>query len=176
MADGQILQIRYRRMAGSDGLLVTFQDRTAERSAEQALRTSEERYALVTRATSDGIYDWNVTDDALFLSDVLTRFLDLEHDEGPSSMWAEQIHPDDIEGYLTALRAHFRGETEAVELDYRIRAGGGDYRWVHDRAVGVRGPDGRVVRLVGAVRDITENVLQKAALKASEAASSSAAL
>ncbi|MCL5778086.1 PAS-domain containing protein [Limibaculum sp. FT325] len=155
MADGQILLIRYRRTS-SGGLMVTFEDRTAERLAERALRASEERHALVTRATSDGIYDWNVADDVLYVSENLTGLLNLDLARQSSRLWAEQIHPEDYDAYFEALVAHFKGRTDAVECDYRLRARGGGYRWVHDRGVGVRGADGRVTRLVGAIRDITE--------------------
>ncbi len=164
MADGQILSIRYRRTR-SGGLAVTFQDRTAERRAERALRSSEERYALVTQATSDGIYDWNVTEDLLFVSSNLNRLIDLDLTSKSSTMWVERIHPDDAEGYVESLRAHFRGETPAVDTEYRLRAQGGGYRWVHDRGLGMRGSNGRVERLVGAVSDITAVREAKSELK-----------
>ena len=168
MADGQILRIRYRR-TGSGGLLVTFDDVTAERRAQAALALSEERHALVTRATSDGIYDWNVTDDLLYVSDTLMRLFEFDLDIKASRMWAERVHEDDYDAYVAAIGAHFKGETEALECEYRVRKGDGGYRWVHDRGVGVRDRDGRVTRLVGAVRDITEIKEARAELDRTEA-------
>lgn len=155
MADGQILRIRYRRTS-TGGLLLTFQDCTAERNAQRVLEESEERYALVTRATSDGIYDWNVQEDELFISDSLIRMLDFDTNTGTSSTWADRLHPDDLPGYVAALRIHFKKQAEAVDIEYRVSAKGGGYRWLHDRGVGERDHQGRVVRLVGAIRDITE--------------------
>ncbi|MGR3715808.1 MAG: PAS-domain containing protein [Thermohalobaculum sp.] len=168
MADGQVLRIRYRR-TGSGGLVVTFDDRTAERRAQAKLALSEERRTLVTQATSDGIYDWNVTDDLLYVSDRLMRLFDFDVAIKTSRMWAERVHEDDYDAYVAALRAHFKGETDALEIEYRVRKGDGSYRWVHDRGVGVRGKDGRVTRLVGAVRDITEMKEAKAELDRTEA-------
>jgi len=155
MANGQILRIRYRRTS-SGGLMVTFQDCTAERNAQRVLEESEERYALVTRATSDGIYDWNVKEDELFISDSLIRILDFESSIGTSLTWADRLHPDDLPVYVAALGAHFKKQADAVDIEYRVRAKSGGYRWVHDRGVGERDESGRVVRLVGAVRDVTE--------------------
>lgn len=155
MANGQILRIRYRRTS-TGGLVLTFQDCTVERNAQRVLEESEERYALVTRATSDGIYDWNVKKDELFISGSLIRMLDFDSNIGTSSTWANRLHPDDLSGYVAALRAHFKKQAEAVDIDYRVRSKGGGYTWVHDRGVGERDESGRVVRLVGAVRDITE--------------------
>jgi len=135
---------------------VTYQDRTAERHAEQAVRDSEERYQLVSLATSDGIYDWDVARDILFNSEDLSCLLDLDESNPTSKRWADKIHPDDLEAYVASLVAHFKGHTESLECDYRQRARDGGYRWVRDRGIGVRNPEGRVTRLVGAVRDITE--------------------
>ncbi|PCH69174.1 MAG: hypothetical protein COC12_09415 [Rhodobacteraceae bacterium] len=155
MANGQILRIRYRRTS-SGGLMVTFQDCTTERNAQRVLEEREERYALVTRATSDGIYDWYVKKNELFISDNLIRILDFESNIGTSQTWADRLHPDDLPGYIAALRSHFKKQAEAVDIEYRVRAKNGGYRWIHDRGVGERDEIGRVVRLVGAVRDVTE--------------------
>jgi PAS domain S-box-containing protein len=168
MADGQILRIRYRRTS-SGGLLVTFDDRTAERRAQAALALSEERHTLVTQATSDGIYDWNVTDDVLYVSDALTRLLDFDLGMKASGMWAERVHKDDYERYVEAILAHFKGETEALECEYRVRGKGGAYRWIQDSGIGVRDKDGRVTRVVGAVRDITDIKEARAELDRTEA-------
>jgi PAS domain S-box-containing protein len=155
MANGQILRIQYRHTS-SGGLVVTFQDCTAERNAQRVLEESEERYALVTRATSDGIYDWRVKEDELFISDSLIRILDFDSNIGASLTWADRLHPDDLPGYISAIHTHFKKQAEAVDIEYRVRAKSGGYRWVHDRGVGERDESGRVVRLVGAVRDVTE--------------------
>jgi len=168
MADGQVLRIRYRR-TGSGGLLVTYDDRTAERRAQEKLVLSEERHTLVSRATADGIYDWNVTDDLLYVSDRLNQLLDFDLGTKASGMWAERVHEDDYDGFAAAVRAHFKGETEALECEYRVRGKGGAYRWIQDRGIGVRDKDGRVTRLVGAVRDITDIKEAKAELDRTEA-------
>ncbi|WIY23745.1 PAS-domain containing protein [Parasedimentitalea psychrophila] len=123
---------------------------------DAALAASEERYSLVTRASSDGFFDWNVTDDVLYLSDNLTQLLGLKVGTGPSRIWADCLHPNDRPNYIAAIRDHFKEQTDSVELTYRLRAKAGGYRWVSDRSVGERDSQGRVVRLVGAIRDITE--------------------
>ncbi len=137
-------------------MVAAIRDITPKIERDAALAASEERYQLVTQATSDGIYDWDVTNDVLFVSADLNDLLSLDEANSSSTRWAEQIHPDDYDAYVKAIVNHFKGGTDAVECDYRQRARDGGYRWVHDRGVGVRNAEGRVVRLVGAVRDITE--------------------
>ena len=55
--------------------------------------------------------------------------------------------------------SHFKGETGNLDCQYRILGTGGDYRWVQDHGIGVRDESGSVIRLVGAVRDITRSVM-----------------
>jgi PAS domain S-box-containing protein len=123
----------------------------------------------VTQATSDGIYDWNVTNDVLYVSDRLAHLLDYDLDLKASGMWAARVHEDDYDRYVDAIRAHFKGETEAFECEYRVQGKDGSYRWLQDRGIGVRDEDGRVIRQVGAARDITDIKEAQAELDRTEA-------
>jgi PAS domain S-box-containing protein len=157
---------------GPDGravrMIAAVRDITDRIERDAALAASEERYSLVSQSTSDGIYDWNVADDVLFVSDNLTSILDFDLSNGSSSMWVERVHPEDRDAYVATVRTHFKGESDAIEHDYRVRSKDGGYRWVHDHGVGVRDAHGRVTRLVGAVSDITEDIARVEALRASE--------
>jgi PAS domain S-box-containing protein len=137
-------------------MVAAVRDVTERVEREAALAASEERYQLVTQATSDGIYDWNVPGDALFVSDRLRELFGLSRQTLESKAWAAAIHPDDREAYIATVRSHFKGETENLNCEYRIAGSEGGYRWVRDHGIGVRAADGKVVRLVGAVRDITD--------------------
>ena len=146
-------------------MVAAVRDITGRIEREAALAASEERYALVTRATSDGIYDWDVTNDKLFVSETLTRLFGFGTQKTTSLSWAEQIHEDDLPGYLDQVRGHFKGETEAIDCEYRVRIMDGGCRWVHDHGVGKRNEAGRVIRLVGAVSDITDIRAQQAEIE-----------
>jgi PAS domain-containing protein len=78
------------------------------RRLERSLRESEARYALVSRAVAEGIYDWNIQLNSLFVS---PRLMEIFNFEGPgltSKDWNARIHPDDMESYRTALRDCFK--------------------------------------------------------------------
>ena len=137
-------------------MVAAIRDITERVEKDAALAASEERHILVTQATSDGIYDWNVVEDLLYVSENLTRILDFDLGLKSSKTWFAQVHPDDQKAYAAAIRAHFKGEADAVDMEYRVHGKTGGYLWVHDRGVGVRNADGRVTRLVGAVRDVSE--------------------
>jgi PAS domain-containing protein len=65
----------------------------------QSLRESEERSALVSQAVAEGIYDWNIELNSLFVS---SRLMEIFSFEGPgltSEDWNRRVHPDDTESY-----------------------------------------------------------------------------
>jgi PAS domain S-box-containing protein len=136
------------------GLVITYADVTDWRATERKLRESEERYSLVTDAVAEGIYDWNVADNTLYVSERVMEILGLEG-HLTSENWYAHVHPDDAEIYRYALRECFRGKTAKVACEYRIKARDGNYRWVEDHGLPIRDAAGRAIRLVGCVADIT---------------------
>ena len=85
---------------GTDGLLVTHTDMTEARRTETALRQSEERHALVTAAATEGLYDWNIETNDLYVSPRLNDMLMFESGDLRSEVWYARVHPDDRDGYL----------------------------------------------------------------------------
>ena len=146
-------------------------------STLDAIGTVEARLALITETMTEGIYDWNVVTDSLYVSDRLKSILGITDPNFTSREWETRVHPDDISAYRTVMAKHFKGETERVNSEYRIRRGAGDYFWVADSARCIRGDDGRAVRLIGAIRDITRRKLAELKLiAASQAAETARAL
>jgi PAS domain S-box-containing protein len=163
---GRRLSIRHTPTP-EGGLMITYEDVTEERATRAKLRDSEERYALVSQAAAEGIYDWNIADNSLYVSE---RVMEIFGFEGhlTSGDWYGRVHPDDAEGYRNALRECFRGKTEKVACEYRIKARDGSYRWVEDHGLPVRNARGRAVRLVGCVSDVGERRAMEQALRYSE--------
>jgi adenylate cyclase len=138
------------------------------------LLTVETRLALVTETVTEGIYDWNVAANALWVSDRLKVILGISEARSISESWADRVHPEDMAGYKAAIIAHFKGETERLACEYRIRRGTGDYFWIADSGRCIRGEDGRAVRLIGAIRDITRRKLAELKLIAASQAADKA--
>jgi PAS domain S-box-containing protein len=166
-ADGRHLVVRYRKLSGGN-LLITCTDVTDMRRAEAALRASEERHALVAEAATEGFYDWDVTNDQLYVSPQLNQMFDFEPGYLRSPVWNERIVPEDFHRYRRTLANYFARRTDRFQCVYRIRVKSGEVRWVNDRAGAVRQADGRAVRLVGAVSDITREKEVQEALAESE--------
>jgi PAS domain S-box-containing protein len=149
------------------GLVITYADVTEERATERKLRENEERYSRVSEAVAEGIYDWNIADNNLYVSD---RVMEIFGFDGhlTSDDWYARVHPDDAKTYRDALRECFRGLTAKVACEYRIKARDGNYQWVEDHGLPIRDAAGRAIRLVGCVSDVTKRRSMEEALRNSE--------
>lgn len=127
-------------------------------SAMHKLSQSQERYALVARAASDGIWDWDLVSGRIYLSPrwhaILGRSDEFEDDD-PAS-WFELVHEDDLVRLRAAIDAHLDGRTSQLELEHRMRHADGSWRWVLTKGLAMHGPDGQPTRVAGSVSDITE--------------------
>jgi two-component system sensor histidine kinase/response regulator len=126
--------------------------------AQRALRTSDERFRLVSRATNDGIWDWDlVTGEVWWNENLRTTFgyAPQELEAGVQS-WKSHIHPDDRERvYQSILSAIKDGHAGWVE-EYRFLRRDGTYAAVLDRGFVSRDAVGRPLRMVGAMMDTSQ--------------------
>ena len=83
------------------GLMITYADVTEERATERKLRENEERYSRVSEAAAEGIYDWNIADNTLYVSE---RVMEMFGFVGSltSHDWYSRVHPDDAGAWRLA--------------------------------------------------------------------------
>jgi PAS domain S-box-containing protein len=122
---------------------------------EKALALSEQRYARAIEGTADGVWDWSVVTNELYLSPSWKALLGFEEHEFVSSREAvrARMHPEDIEMVDAALRDHIENRTP-YELEVRLQVKDGSYRWFLARANSERDSAGNPVRLTGTLKDI----------------------
>lgn len=135
--------------------MVLFQIARRE-SANERLRASEERFALAVRGANDGIWDWNLQTHEAYISPRWKEIVGYSDDELPNleSSFFDRIHPDDKPRANESIDRHLEnGEPYRVEL--RLRHKDGSYRWVVTRGEVVRDENGRPMRMVGSITDIT---------------------
>ncbi len=174
-AEGQGMEFRFLHKDGSwryleltgtnlledklvEGIVVNSRDLTDRRRAEQSLRESEERYALAVQGANDGLWDWNLEKEQIYLSPRWKSMLGLSHHEvgDRPEEWLDRTHPEDREHLQLALAAHLEGRTPHFESEYRIRHQDGEYRYMLCRGLAVRSMNGRAQRIAGSQSDITD--------------------
>lgn len=139
------------------GVVTVSLDVTGRVLAEQALSESEERYRLAARATSDAIWDWDLTRDVIAWNQAaVDRFGWSEAINGTSfSWWKERVHPGDFEKVVSPIETFLSGTGDDWSEEYRFRRKDGTYASVLDRGYVLRGSHLEPVRFVGALLDLT---------------------
>ncbi len=136
----------------------TVQDVTAQKLLELSLEESNHRYEMVSKATSDAIWDWNfVTDKAFWGEGFQTTFgYDLQQIESMSDFWESNIHPEDRERVISNIEEARKSTQLNWAMEYRFRKGDGNYAFVMDKGFFTRNENGDAISLAGGMQDITE--------------------
>ncbi len=126
-------------------------------NAEEALRISEERYALAVRGANDGIWDWDLDKGNAYYSERWHTILGFD-ESLPSTInsWTDRIHEDDKADFNRALEAHLAGNTENFSHEYRILTNDYKYIWVLSRGIAVTDDNGHNMRMAGSITDISK--------------------
>ena len=124
----------------------------------EALRVSEERYALAVRGANDGLWDWSLADDTMYLSPRWKEMLGYEDGEvvGHPDEWFSRVHPDDSAQLHAAIQGHMASGVTPFQHEHRMLHKDGAYVWVLCRGAAVRDALGRALRIAGSLTDITE--------------------
>lgn len=134
--------------------------RVSERT--EALRQSDERYALAARGSKDGLWDWNLLTGQVYYSERWKNMLgysDTEISSDPNE-WLDRVHPDDRASLKQLITSHCLGETSHLQNEHRVRHRDGSYRWMLCRGVAVFNETGRATRMAGSQTDITAGKLE----------------
>jgi PAS domain S-box-containing protein len=137
----------------------THVDVTDRREAELSVLASREQYMLAVNGSRDGIWDWDLRTDSLFLSTRWKEMIGYADHELDNCMgtFTERIHPDDRDRVMGQVERYLKGELEVYRLEFRFRHRDGSYRWILARGEALRDGDGVAYRMAGSHSDITED-------------------
>lgn len=134
-------------------------DVTEQKEQEQQVKISEERYKFALKAASEGIWDWDMVTNDVYISAQSMKIIGMEEADAkvPISFWTNRMHPDDIAGYEKAKADYLSGKTQSFENIYRILTNDDKYRWVLSRGkVFYFDNAGKPMRAIGTHKDITQ--------------------
>lgn len=140
-----------------EGLAVYYADTTASRETRKALQVSEERFQLLSKATNDAIWDWDLKTGALWWNEGFEVLFGYHpEDVKPDfEFWTSLIHPEERDRISSAIERDIASGGSQWTNEYRFMRKDGTYAFVMDRSYLIRGEVGDVVRMIGAMTDIT---------------------
>ncbi len=173
-ADGSTIDVMVSaipyKQDGVSGAQVFFRDISEQKKAKQDIIEVNERLNMVTKATNDAIWDWNLITDEMWWSEGFNELFGHTADEiqkGADS-WINRIHPQDLDFVMTGIKGVIDGGKEFWFDEYRFRKKDNTYAYVFDRGYVIRDSDGKPYRMIGSMIDITYRKKMEEDLKASE--------
>jgi PAS domain S-box-containing protein len=153
-----------------DLVLMITTDITELFNAEAAVRESEERLEFALKGADLGLWDWNVQTDEMILNERWTSIFGYAQGEFDPTLegWERLVHPDDLPWVSEVLDDFLEGKS-SYDVEYRARTRSGDLVWVLDRGKIMEwDSEGKPLRAVGTLMDITERKRMESALQESE--------
>ncbi|HEX5767313.1 MAG TPA: PAS domain-containing protein, partial [Burkholderiales bacterium] len=142
---------------------------TERKHIEEALRQSEERYALAVAGSNEGIFDWDLVSDRVYVSHRAQELFGLPRGElwRPRRDWRHILafHPDDAPRLHDSIKSHIEGGAPTYDVEFRIVMRGGGVRWFRQRGIALRDTVGKAYRVVGSIGDVTEQHLAEEELR-----------
>lgn len=132
-------------------------------------RAQQQLLALATEGASLGIWQWDVTTGTMTCNDRLLNLYGYER--GGLGMtvsdWNSLIHPDDLKGWLWAIKTNLKDSQRPLHWEVRIRHGlTGQWTWtMYSGTVVARNAEGRAVRMAGICYDINAQKEMEAQLR-----------
>ena len=131
------------------------------------IRLSNERYDIVAKATSDTIWDWDLTTDHFTWNKGIQGIFGYKKgDIGKTSKWFfDKIHPNDSLKMSVKMYSYAENKIERWQENYSFLCADGSVKHVLDRGFLVVNEKGIPVRMIGAIQDITKQKVEELRLK-----------
>ncbi|MEZ7500673.1 PAS domain-containing protein [Flavobacterium sp. Arc3] len=131
------------------------------------IKESNEKYDIVAKATSDTIWDWKIQEDNLLWSKGIKSIFGYNQEEiGDSSKWwFDNIHPEDSIKMSIKLYSFIEQKTQNWQDEYRFKCADNTYKYVLDRGFLLKDENGKAIRMIGAIQDITKQKEEELRLK-----------
>lgn len=140
------------------GLVGVSRDITAQKEIAESLRISNERFSIVSKATNDAIWDWDLVTNEVLWNKALKQLFGYKDSEigKTAAWWNEKIHPDDRERVVAKIHHHIEKGIVKWQDEYRFVKADGTYKFVLDRGFILLNSEKKPYRMIGAMMDITE--------------------
>ncbi|HRE37495.1 MAG TPA: PAS domain S-box protein [Chitinophagaceae bacterium] len=168
------IQVNYLPVKGSKneitGSCVITRDITERKLADNQQRESLERFSLIGKATSDSVWEWNFQTGKMWANEnhQLMYGLTLNDPVPSTDEWLARIHPDERERVKLSQAEALESDSNVFITEYRFRFADNKYRYIYDRCYIVRNEQGKPVKMMGSMMDITDRIRAEEAIRVNE--------
>ncbi len=151
------VEVSVNLLTTAEGILTiaAVRDITARKQAEESLHAHEEQLRFIARGANDVLWDWDLVTNNVWWSDGLRHTFGYDSAPTRIEFRTSHMHPDDALEVQTSAQGVISSGGRDWSSEYRFRHADGSYRYVLDRAYVVRNKEGRAVRMIGAMLDMT---------------------
>ena len=126
-------------------------------ASETALQKSNERFTLVARATNDAVWDWDMQTDSVWGNEAFRKiFITDVNAEFSIENFLSNVYKDDVDHLINNFKSSVKEQKTLVTELFRYKSSDGSYRILDDKAYIIFDENKRAIRMLGAMRDITE--------------------
>ena len=135
-----------------------FIDFTHNKVSELELFNQRQQFELAVKGSNDGIWDWNLETNELYISPRWKEQIGFSENEFENSFEAfkKQIHPEDFDRVFSYVNSYLKGEKEKYDIEFRMRHKNGSYIWIHARGEALRDKNNKPYRMAGSHTDISQ--------------------
>ena len=154
----RIINIKNIPLYSQNLMLSMVTDVTEKYNFEKSLEASNERYRYVSKATSDAIWDWDLQTNLFYWGEgvsTLFGYDDLFIKTNTSQTWFDLIHKEDYKLISKHLIESLKTDAVNWSCEHRVIKSDGSIAFVNQKAIIVRNENGKAIRLVGAIQDIS---------------------
>jgi PAS domain S-box-containing protein len=133
-------------------------DITERKQAEEALARSETRFQLISRATNDAVWDWELNTGHIWWNENIQTLFGYSLDQVGHDVawWYERVHPEDVERFMTTVDDAISNNWNSYSSEYRFKRLDETYAHILERGYVISDESGEPVRILGSMMDITQ--------------------
>ncbi|MCG8502568.1 MAG: EAL domain-containing protein [Firmicutes bacterium] len=125
---------------------------------KKTLQKKEERYRLAIEGANDIIWEWNLKEKKIFISDKWTALTGIKIKDGANiaGQLKKQIHPEDLKKMIKDFKDFNNGKFRYYQSEFRVKTSDGNYKWFYIRGKSLKNQHNKIYKLSGSIVDITE--------------------
>jgi len=140
------------------GIVSNSRDVTERIENELKTQQSIERFNIVSKATSDAIWDYDVASGRVEWNRAIQTLFGYNKLAFTRLWWEERVHPEDIDNVMVEISAAIAQRLTRLKHEYRFRCANNSYKNVLDRSFLVYNEAGELLRIIGSMEDVTERM------------------